>query len=132
MESLGNGVYSTRGLRIDCVQRKVQIDGILLPNTLSRSEFKLLKFLADHAGKVCPREETTKAVYEEKYVSRRDNARLDALVERTRARIGDDQRNPRFIETIRGVGHRLNDYAQAEMVPWTVTIDRDVLLSCSL
>jgi DNA-binding response OmpR family regulator len=43
----------------------------------------------------------------------RDDGRLDALIERTRLQIGDDQRHPRFIETVRGIGHRLNNYADA-------------------
>ena len=103
---------STQGLQLDCVRHKVQIDGKILPKPLSPKAFRLLEFLVTHAGKVCPREETSQAVYNERYVPRRDNARLDALVERTRARIGDDQRNPRFIETVRGIGHRLKEYAQ--------------------
>jgi DNA-binding response OmpR family regulator len=127
MRSLEREVYSAQGLQIKYAQRKVQIDGIVLSKTLSRHEFKLLEFLADHADKVCLREETTLAVYGEKYVPHRDNARLDALVERTRARLGDDQRNPRFIETIRGVGHRLNHYAQGMSSKWTATTDMHVM-----
>jgi len=105
-------VTRTQGLQLDPEQRRVHIDGALLPKPLPPKEFKLLQFLATHAGKVCSREETSQAVYDDGYVPQRDNARLDALIERTRMHIGDDQRNPRFIETIRGVGHRLKDYCQ--------------------
>lgn len=104
--------YSTHGLQLDCVGHKVQIDGKTVPRPLSPKAFRLLEFLAMHAGKVCPRAETSQAIYNEKYVPRRDNARLDALVERTRVHIGDDQRNSRFLETVRGIGHRLKEYAQ--------------------
>lgn len=110
MLSLESPIRSTQGLQLDYVQRKVRIDGIELPKSLPPREFKLLEFLARHAGKVCLRGETNQAVYDERYVPHRDNARLDALIERTRLHIGDDQRNPRFIETVRGVGHRLNNY----------------------
>ena len=103
-----------QGLQLDYVQRKVRIDGILAQKPLSVKEFKLLEFLAMHAGKVCSREETSEAVYDEVYVPSRDTARLDALIERTRQHIGDDQRNPRFLETVRGVGHRLNNYDPGE------------------
>jgi DNA-binding response OmpR family regulator len=103
-----------QGLQLDYVQRKARVDGIVVQKPLSVKEFKLLEFLAMHAGRVCPREETSEAVYDEVYVPGRDTARLDALVERTRQHIGDDQRNPRFLETIRGVGHRLNNYDPGE------------------
>ena len=102
-----------QGLELDRVQRRVRIDGQLLPKTLSWRQFELLEFLAARAGQVCPREETSRAVYGERYIRQRDDARLDALIERTRLHLGDDQRHPRFIETIRGVGHRLNNYGDA-------------------
>jgi DNA-binding response OmpR family regulator len=44
------------------------------------------------------------------YNPKRDDARLDALVERTRKSLGDDAHPPRFIETVRGAGHRLHEY----------------------
>ncbi len=99
------------GLQLDVFQRQVYIDGEARPRSLAKKEFKLLEFLASCAGKVCLREETSKAIYGEDYASGRDDGRLDALVERTREHIGDDPRNPRFLETVRGVGHRLNEYS---------------------
>jgi DNA-binding response OmpR family regulator len=106
------GYVCSKVLQLDRMQRRVYVDGRLLPRSLSSRQFLLLEFLADHAGKVCLREETSRAVYSESYMPHRDDARLDALIERTRLHLGDDQRNPRFIETIRGVGHRLNNYAE--------------------
>ena len=102
------GSYS--GLQLDRVHRQVRIDGILLPRPLPAKQLKLLEFLATRAGRVCLREEVSQAVYHESYVRYRDDRRLDALIERTRQCIGDDQRNPRFIETVRGIGYRLNNY----------------------
>ena len=100
-----------QGLQLDHEQRRVRIDGMVLPKSLPRRQFQLLEFPATRAGKICPRHETSQAVYGERYIPQRDNARLDALIERTRLLIGDDQRCPRFIETVRGVGHRLNNYS---------------------
>lgn len=105
------GYVRSNVLQLDCVQRRVYVDGRLLPKPLSSRQFVLLEFLAAHAGRVCLREEINLAVYGEKYDRHRDAARLDALIERTRLQIGDDQRNPRFIETVRGIGHRLKNYA---------------------
>jgi DNA-binding response OmpR family regulator len=117
MTPLESCVCSTQGLELDRVRRRVRIDGKLLPKSLSWRQFELLEFLATRAGKVCLREETSRAVYGERYIRHRDDARLDALIERTRLHIGDDQRHPRFIETVRGIGHRLNNYTDAELTP---------------
>jgi DNA-binding response OmpR family regulator len=106
------GYVCSKVLQLDRMQHHVYVDGRLAPKPLSPRQFVLLEFLADHAGRVCPRGETSRAVYGESYMPHRDDARLDALIERTRLHIGDDQRNPRFIETVRGVGHRLNNYAE--------------------
>jgi two-component system alkaline phosphatase synthesis response regulator PhoP len=117
MTPLESFVCSIQGLQLDHVQRRVRVDGKLVPKPLSSRQFKLLEFLATHAGNVCRREETSRAVYGDRYIPHYDDARLDALIERTRVHIGDDQRNPRFIETVRGVGHRLNNYADAPPTP---------------
>ena len=98
------------GLQLDLARQQVWIDGILQTKHLTVMEFRLLRFLASHSGDICPREETTQAVYGDRYLAKDDAARLDALVERARKSIGDTSRPPRFLETIRGVGHRLNDY----------------------
>ncbi len=98
------------GLQLDISRQQVWIDGTRRANHLTPKEFQLLRFLAEHAGEVCSREETTRAVYGEVHDPRSDDARLDALVERVRKSIGDDSRPPRFLETVRGAGHRLKEY----------------------
>ena len=107
-EDLGKSYY---GLQLNFLSKNVLIDGVSLPKPLSPKAFKFLEFLAARAGRVCQRGEISQAVYNERYIPQRDNARLDALVERTRQQIGDDARPPRFIETVRGIGYRLNEYA---------------------
>jgi|GEM_PF-2097001 len=98
------------GLQLDITNRRVWVDGILQPGHLTPREFALLTCLAAHASEICSREATTRAVYGEVYNPGPDDARLDALVERARKHIGDDPRSPRFLETVRGLGHRLNEY----------------------
>ena len=109
MMPLDTCVYVTQGLELDRTLRCVRIDGQLVSKPLSTRQFDLLEFLIARAGKVCSRAETSRAVYGERYMRHRDDARLDALIERTRVHLGDDQRHPRFIETVRGIGHRLNN-----------------------
>ncbi|GHO76015.1 hypothetical protein KSD_37860 [Ktedonobacter sp. SOSP1-85] len=98
------------GLQIDFTRYRCWIDGVLQPDYLRPHELRLLRYLADHAGEVCSRRDTTSAVYNEAYSSATDDARLDALVERTRRHMGDDPRAPRFLITVRGAGHQLNEY----------------------
>lgn len=98
------------GLQLDYSRQQVWIDGTLCTSHLTQKEFQLLRFLAEHAGEICSREETTRAVYDETYDPKSDDARLDALVERTRKSIGDTSRPSRFLETVRGAGHRLKEY----------------------
>ncbi len=98
------------GIQLDPVARLVYIDGKPGPRRLSKKEMRLLELLASNPGRIFRREETTWAIYNEKYTPRRDDERLDALVERTRRHIGDSPREPRFLETLRGSGHRLNEY----------------------
>ena len=77
MPSVEISINSTQGLELDPVQRRVRIDGKLLPRALSWRQFELLKFLAARAGKVCLREETSRAVYGERYIPQLDDARFD-------------------------------------------------------
>jgi DNA-binding winged helix-turn-helix (wHTH) protein len=100
----------SRGLRLDPMRQRLWIDGAMQAVHLTANEFRLLSFLATHAGEICPREETTRAVYGEEYNAVSDDGRLDALVERARKKIGDSTKSPRFLETVRGIGHRLNEY----------------------
>lgn len=99
-----------RGIQLDPATRHVYIDGKLVSRRLSKKEMQLLELLASEPGRVFRREEITWAIYGEKHAPHRDDERLDALVERSRRHIGDKPRNSRFLETIRGVGHRLNEY----------------------
>ena len=105
---------ATPGLQIDFTRYRCWIDGVLQPDYLRPHELRLLRYLADHAGEVCSRRDTTFAVYNEAYSSVTDDARLDALVERTRRHMGDDPRAPRFLITVRGAGHQLNEYLSRE------------------
>jgi DNA-binding response OmpR family regulator len=99
------------GIQLDPATRQVYIDGELVPRRLSRKEFRLLELLASDPGRIFRREETVWAIYGEKYMPRFDDERLDAMVERTRRRIGDSSRVSRFLETLRGRGHRLKEYS---------------------
>ena len=101
---------SLRGLQLDPVRQRVWVDGILRRVSLTPHEFKLLQVLASYRGQICSRMFTVEQVYGTAYTKQLDDDRLDALVERTRKKIEDNPRHPRFLRTIHGRGHRLDEY----------------------
>lgn len=97
---------SSDGVVVVRRQRRIWVDGRLLPGQLPPLEFNLLAYLAERAGAVCPREEILSALYPEERLEANDE-RIDTLLKRLRDSIGDDGRNPRHLITHRGVGVRL-------------------------
>lgn len=104
------GASSLRGLQLDPVRHRVWVDGILKRVSLTSHEFKLLQVLASCRGQLCSRTFTVEQVYGTVYTKELDDDRLDALVERTRKKIEDNPRHPRFLRTIHGRGHQLDEY----------------------
>ncbi len=94
-----------RGLRIDPASRKASLDGKELD--LSRKEFDLLAEIAYASGDVIPRDELMSRVWDENWFG--STKTLDVHVGWLRKKLGDDASDPRWIETVRGVGFRLAD-----------------------
>ncbi|MFM9126047.1 MAG: response regulator transcription factor [Solirubrobacterales bacterium] len=94
-----------RGLRIDPASRKASLDGEDLE--LSRKEFDLLAEIAYASGDVVPRDELMSRVWDENWFG--STKTLDVHVGWLRKKLGDDASDPRWIETVRGVGFRLAD-----------------------
>jgi DNA-binding response OmpR family regulator len=90
-------------LRIEPATRRVLLDGEEVPLTMR--EFDLLAYLAMHPGRVYSRDQLMEAVWGEPYFE--DTSTVTVHVRRLRAKLGDDPTQPRFIETVWGVGYRL-------------------------
>lgn len=75
-------------------------DGKHLPVYLSRTEYRLLKYLMQHAGQVCEYDDVLRAVWSRE--RRRDN--LHELVYRVRQKIEPDPSNPRYLIIRSGIG----------------------------
>ena len=71
---------------------------------LTTMEFDLLAVLVSHPGQVFTRMQLLEQVQETAYVGYERT--IDAHVKNMRSKLGDDPSNPRFIETVRGVGYR--------------------------
>jgi DNA-binding response OmpR family regulator len=66
----------------------------------------LLKALMERPGEVISREELFKTVWETAYIG--DTRTLDVHISWLRQALEEDQRHPKFIKTVRGVGYRLD------------------------
>jgi two-component system, OmpR family, alkaline phosphatase synthesis response regulator PhoP len=74
------------------------------PAELTDLEFKILKYFADHPGRVVGRQELLANVWE---VSPSSNTRtVDVFVARLRRSFERDPANPVYFETVRGQGYR--------------------------
>ena len=90
-------------LEIDPGARTVRLAGE--PLRLARKEFDLLAELARHRGQVVLREDLMSRVWDVNWFG--STKTLDVHIRTLRRKLGDDSANPRFIETVRGVGFRL-------------------------
>jgi DNA-binding response OmpR family regulator len=90
------------GLELDPAARRARLDGAELD--LSRKEFDLLAELMRNAGRVVKREDLMSKVWDVNWFG--STKTLDVHVGWLRRKLGDDPNQPRYIETVRGVGFR--------------------------
>jgi DNA-binding response OmpR family regulator len=93
------------GLEIDEGRRIVRIDGVDVE--LTALEFDLLSELARRPGMVVRRADILERLWGDEFLA--DGHLVDVHVANLRRKIGDDAAEPRFIETVRGVGYRLRE-----------------------
>jgi two-component system response regulator RegX3 len=90
------------GLELDPAARAATLDGEQLE--LSRKEFDLLAELMRNAGRVVSREDLMSKVWDVNWFG--STKTLDVHIGWLRRKLGDDPGDPRYIETVRGVGFR--------------------------
>jgi two-component system, OmpR family, response regulator ResD len=90
------------GIVIDPETRRVVVNG--RDAELTAREFDLLHFLARHPGQVFSRDQLMDQVWQFPFYS--DTTTVTVHVRRLRAKIEPDASNPRWIETVWGVGYR--------------------------
>jgi two-component system, OmpR family, response regulator MtrA len=73
---------------------------------LTATEFKLLLELARRPGQVFTRELLLERVWNYEYLG--DSRLVDVAVQRLRAKVEDDPKDPQAIKTVRGVGYRFD------------------------
>ena len=104
-EALENetGVMAVGVIRMDVDRHQVTVNGA--PVSLPLKEFELLEFLMRNAGRVLTRMQLIDRVWGSDYVG--DTKTLDVHIKRLRAKIETDPANPTLIQTVRGLGYKM-------------------------
>ena len=101
--SVESGVITVQGIRMDIDRHQVSVNGITV--SLPLKEFELLEFLMRNAGRVLTRIQLIDRVWGSDYVG--DTKTLDVHIKRIRAKIEVDPANPKIIQTVRGLGYKM-------------------------
>ena len=97
------GVMSVGPVRMDVERHQVFVKGIAV--SLPLKEFELLEFLMRNAGRVLTRMQLIDRVWGSDYVG--DTKTLDVHIKRLRSKIETDPANPTLIQTVRGLGYKM-------------------------
>jgi len=100
-----SGVHAVAGIKLDIGKHQVTINGEVV--ALPLKEFELLEFLMRNAGRVLTRSQLIDRVWGGDYYG--DTKTLDVHIKRLRAKIETDPANPVLIQTIRGLGYKLEN-----------------------
>ncbi len=98
-----SGVHLVAGIKLDIGKHQVTINGEKV--SLPLKEFELLEFLMRNAGRVLTRSQLIDRVWGGDYYG--DTKTLDVHIKRLRSKIEVDPANPVLIQTIRGLGYKL-------------------------
>jgi two-component system OmpR family response regulator len=103
-------VLEHNGLAVNVAARTVVVDGRDLP--LTRSEFDLLSEMLKSNGAVRTKADLVRVVRgdyygEDTYISDSDERAIEVHVGNLRRKLDEDPKNPRWLQTVRGVGYRL-------------------------
>ncbi|EKQ53734.1 MULTISPECIES: response regulator transcription factor [unclassified Clostridium] len=96
--------YSSQNLKVDFERHEVYVNEKKIDLTLK--EFELLQILIKNKGKILKRETLLDKIWGYEYIG--ETRTVDVHIRYLRKKIEEDDKNPRFIETIRGVGYRFN------------------------
>jgi len=104
-QSDGRDVIRANGLAIDLAKRTVTIDD--RPVELTYVEFELVRTMASRPGRVFSRQALLEALWGD--YAYREPRTIDVHVRHLREKLEPDPHEPQLIQTVRGVGYRLQD-----------------------
>jgi DNA-binding winged helix-turn-helix (wHTH) protein len=94
------------GVWVDVDSGEVTVDGRQIP-TLTDLEYRLLLLLWGRLDKLCDKYQIVENVWGQEYIDEVDDARIEKLVSRLRAKLEADPANPHYLHTVRGRGYKL-------------------------
>jgi two-component system response regulator RegX3 len=103
ISEIEQGVMSVGPVRMDVERHQVFVKGNSV--SLPLKEFELLEFLMRNAGRVLTRMQLIDRVWGSDYVG--DTKTLDVHIKRLRSKIETDPANPTLIQTVRGLGYKM-------------------------
>lgn len=95
-----------RGVRVDVDAGDVYVDGRLI-EPLTELEYKLLLLLYGRLNKIVDKYTIVTEVWGENYLNDVDDARIEKLVSRLRAKLEPGAQEPVYLLTVRGRGYKL-------------------------
>jgi two-component system, OmpR family, alkaline phosphatase synthesis response regulator PhoP len=90
------------GLEVDLFRRHVLSGGSQVE--LTAREFEVLALLASHPGRVYSREQIMRHLWDGDFFG--EPRAADVHVQHIRSKIEPDPKNPRYVQTVRGMGYR--------------------------
>ena len=103
-DEISEEIYEIGRLKVYFERHEVLINNEKVELTLK--EFELLEILIKNKGKILRRETLLDKVWGYEYIG--ETRTVDVHIRYLRKKVEDDDKNPKFIETIRGVGYRFN------------------------
>jgi len=94
--------YRDEYLAVDLADRRVEVQGDLV--RLTPTEYRLLGYLVENAGRVLTYKQLLEEVWGQEYVNYVDYVRI--YIWRLRRKIEKDHRQPEYILTEHGIGYR--------------------------
>ncbi|TQJ58190.1 DNA-binding response OmpR family regulator [Arthrobacter sp. SLBN-83] len=104
------GNFSHNGLELSYASRTVTVDGKEM--NLTRTEFELLYALLEAGRTVRTKSDLVRRLRDEDYdvggyISEADERSVEVHMGNLRKKLGDSPQQPRWLQTVRGVGYRL-------------------------
>jgi len=97
---------AVEGVLVDVDAGEIWVDGVHVP-MLTDLEYRLMLLLYGRLNKICDKYQIVESVWGESYIDSVDDARIEKLISRLRAKLEQDPSDPRYLITVRGRGYKL-------------------------
>lgn len=103
-KSTESSVYSTGNIVLDSERHLVRVNNEYV--ALTQKEFALLEYLLQNKGKVCRRNRIIEKIWDIHFD--KDDSVIDVFINALRRKL-DKKGDTSFVQTVRGVGYRINE-----------------------